>query len=303
MRIVFMGTPEYARRILQELIKAPDIDVVAVYTQPDKPVGRKQVLTPPPVKELALKNEIETLQPKSLKEKSVQEQLRSYRPAFIVVAAYGQILPKAILDIAPCINLHASLLPKYRGASPVQQTLLNGDSVTGVTSMLMDEGLDTGDILLKEEVKIEPTMRRMALLERLSDTAATLTLKTLRNFDEITPTPQDESRASNCKKITKRDGLVEFDDAAEIFNKYRAFEGWPGIFLASGLKLEEMSLIDETKAYPRGKILHIYKNGAIEVGCDKGLLLIGKVQPPGKKRMDAKSYLVGRGVVVGDSLL
>lgn len=148
-KIVYMGTPRYAEAILETLIAADDMEVVLVLTQPDRPVGRKKVMTPPPVKTAAEAGGIPVLQPNRLRDEGIEECIRKTEPDFIVVAAFGQILPKSILDIAPCINLHASLLPQYRGASPVQQSLLNGDSITGVTSMLMEEGLDTGPMLEK----------------------------------------------------------------------------------------------------------------------------------------------------------
>jgi len=192
-KIVYMGTPHYAEAILQTLIDAEDMDVQLVLTQPDRPVGRKKVMTPPPVKVLAQEHGIEVLQPNRLSDEGIEEAIKAVEPDFIVVAAFGQILPRSILDIAPCINLHASLLPQYRGASPVQQSLLNGDKVTGVTSMLMEEGLDTGPMLEKIVFEIPEDMRLFALMEQLTKDACTLTLSTLRKFEHITPEPQDES--------------------------------------------------------------------------------------------------------------
>ena len=154
MRVIFMGTPDYAGRILEKIITTKGMEVVAVYTQPDKPVGRKKVLTPPVVKTIALQNNINVYQPERLRETKTIEELKKIECDYIVVAAYGQILPPEILEHAPCINLHASILPHYRGASPIQQTLLNGDSKTGVTAMLMDEGLDTGDIIKIKEIDV-----------------------------------------------------------------------------------------------------------------------------------------------------
>jgi len=241
-KIVYMGTPHYAREILDTLIQSEDMEISLVLTQPDRPVGRKKILTPPPVKVLAEEHDIEVLQPQRLSEEGIEEAIKAANPDFIVVAAFGQILPKSILDIAPCINLHASLLPRYRGASPVQQSLLNGDDKTGVTSMLMEEGLDTGPVLEKVEFVIPPTMRLRALMEQLTNDACGLTLSTLRNYENITPQAQDESQATLCKKIKKSDGEVEFEDANVIYNKYRAFEGWPGIFTANGTNLTDSLL-------------------------------------------------------------
>ena len=297
-----MGTPHYAREILQTLIDADDMDISLVLTQPDRPVGRKKTLTPPPVKVLAQKHGIEVLQPSRLSEEGIEEAIKSRNPDFIIVAAFGQILPQSILDIAPCINLHASLLPQYRGASPVQQSLLNGDAKTGVTSMLMEAGLDTGPMLEKIEFDIPKDMRLFALMEQLTKDACMLTLSTIRNFESITPEPQDESQASLCKKIKKSDGQIDFEDAEVIYNKYRAFEGWPGIFAANGTKFDGMSLIESDNKHKAGEIL-AFEGESVIVGCKSGSLKIDRLQPASKKAMTAKAYCVGRGKKVGDLLV
>ena len=297
-----MGTPHYAEAILKTLIEAEDMEVSLVLTQPDRPVGRKKVLTPSPVKVLAQRHNIPVLQPNRLSEEGITEKIAQEKPDFIVVAAFGQLLPKSILDIAPCINLHASLLPQYRGASPVQQSLLNGDKVTGVTSMLMEEGLDTGPILEKVTFEIPKDMRLYALMAQLTKDACTLTLSTLSNFDTLTPQPQDESKASVCKKIKKSDGEVDFSDAAVVYNKYRAFEGWPGIFAPNGTKFDNVSLIESATEHTPFEILSI-KGDDVIVGCARGSLKIGTLQPPSKKAMSAKAYCVGRGLKVGDTIV
>ena len=301
-KIVYMGTPHYAKEILKTLIEAEDMKVSLVITQPDRPVGRKKVLTPPPVKVLALDHGIEVLQPNRLSDEGIEDAIKKVKPDFIVVAAFGQILPKSILDIAPCINLHASLLPQYRGASPVQQSLLNGDQKTGVTSMLMEEGLDTGPMLEKIEFVIPSDMRLHALMAQLTSDACTLTLSTIRNYENITPQIQDDAEASLCKKIKKSDGEVDFEDASLIYNKYRAFEGWPGIFTTDGTKIDGIRLVDTTS---KNNILEIlsFDEEAVVVGCRKGALKIGSLQPASKKPMSAKAYCVGRGLKVGDTLL
>lgn len=300
--IVYMGTPHYARGILNTLIQAEDMNVSLVLTQPDRPVGRKKVLTPPPVKVLAEEYNIEVLQPEKLSDEGMEEAIREAKPDFIVVAAFGQILPKSILDIAPCINLHASLLPQYRGASPVQQSLLHGDEITGVTSMLMEEGLDTGPMLEKIEFVIPDEMRLYALMQQLTDDACDLTLSTLRNYENITPKVQDESQATLCKKIKKSDGEVDFEDATVIYNKYRAFEGWPGIFTANGTKFDGLSLVDTTS---KNSILEIlaFEEESVLVGCRTGVLKIETLQPASKKAMSAKAYCVGRGLKVGNTII
>ena len=300
-RIDFMGTPHYAEAILQTLIEAEDMEVGLVVTQPDRPVGRKKILTPPPVKVLAGTHEIEVLQPSSLSEEGIAEAIASVKPDFIVVAAFGQLLPASVLEIAPCINLHASLLPQYRGASPVQQSLLNGDAVTGVTSMLMEEGLDTGDMLLKKEFVIPPDMRLNALMEQLTRDACDVTLETLRRFATITPIPQKDAEATHCKKIKKSDGEVDGSNAGLLYRKYRAFEGWPGIFAPNGTKFDEVTLVQTDGEHTPFEILD-FEDEAVVVGCGEGSVRIGTLQPSGKKAMSAKAYCVGRGLKVGHTL-
>ncbi|RRS31899.1 MAG: methionyl-tRNA formyltransferase [Epsilonproteobacteria bacterium (ex Lamellibrachia satsuma)] len=300
-KIVYMGTPGYARAILDVLIQAEDMEVSLVLTQPDRPVGRKKILTPPPVKVLAKEYGIEILQPNRLSDEGIEEAIKAQNPDFIIVAAFGQILPQSILDIAPCINLHASLLPQYRGASPVQQSLLNGDEKTGVTSMLMEAGLDTGPILEKIEFIIPKNMRLNALMQQLTEDACKLTLSTIRNFNEIKPQKQNESQASVCKKIKRSDGEVNFDDAETIYNKYRAFEGWPGIFDAKGTKFDDVTLVDTQSTNKAYEILGFEEESVI-VGCNKGALKIATLQPASKKAMSAKAYCVGKGLKVGHQI-
>jgi methionyl-tRNA formyltransferase len=230
------------------------------------------------------------------------EAIRDANPDYIIVAAFGQILPKNILDIAPCINLHASLLPQYRGASPVQQSLLNGDEKSGVTSMLMEEGLDTGDILEIVEFVIPEDMRLHALMQQLTDDACELTLSTVRNFKSISPQKQNEAEATLCKKIKKSDGEVGFDDAVSIYNKYRAFEGWPGIFASNGTKFDGVELADKESEYKAYEILRFEEESVI-VGCTKGALKIDTLQPASKKAMSAKAYCVGRGLKIGSKII
>lgn len=297
-----MGTPHYAKEILDTLVHAQDMEVSLVVTQPDRPVGRKKVLTPPPVKISALVHGIEVLQPNRLSEEGIESAIKEIKPDFIVVAAFGQILPKSILDIAPCINLHASLLPQYRGASPVQQSLLSGDKKTGVTSILMEEGLDTGPMLEKVEFDIPSQMRLHALMTQLTHDACLLTLSTLRNFENITTEIQDETQATLCKKIKKSDGEVDFADASSVYNKYRAFEGWPGIFTSDGTKLDGVSLTDKSSCNQALKILS-FEDDCVVVGCLRGSLQIETLQPASKKPMSAKAYCVGRGLRVGDFIV
>jgi len=302
INIVYMGTPDYASTILQRLVQDDEINVLSVYTQPDKPVGRKKVLTAPITKRVALENDIVVHQPLNLRAPETEHEIKSLNPDYIVVAAYGQILPKNILDIAPCINLHASILPQYRGASPIQQSLLNGDKQTGVTAMLMDVGLDTGDILKISTMDIPEKMMLEELFEALTHIAADLTLDVLKNFKTITPIKQVDEESTHCKKISKEDGLIDFKNALDIFNKYRAFTPWPGIYLESGLKFKEISLQSAQGHYKAGEILIVTKNSFI-VGCKKGSLRVDRLQPPSKKEMDVASYQNGKRLKRGDTLV
>ena len=304
MRIVFMGTPDYATEILKGLITCKDIDVPLLVTQPDKPAGRKQVLTPPHTKAYALENSlhVEIYQPKTLKSDEAYEYINSFNPDFIIVAAYGQILPRSILDIAPCINLHASLLPQYRGASPIQSSLLNEDKYAGVTSMLMEEGLDTGDILGFSYFKLDGHIKVDKLFEQLSIMAAKLTIKTLKNFENIEPIKQNSSNTSYAKKIKKSDGLISFskENADEIYVKFRAYDPWPGLFLDSGLKLKD---IECAKGVGKPSIIIAIEDDGIIVTCKDGALKIKKLQPPSKKAMSAVEYIRGRRLEVGNKLV
>ena len=305
MNIVFMGTPEYAAKILRALAGAK-FNIAAVFTQPDKPVGRKQILTPSEVKVYAQQHlpTVPIFQPASLKDDAVAVQIKDLKPDFIVVAAYGKILPQAVLDIAPCINLHASILPKYRGASPIQSALLAGEKQTGVTAMLMDAGLDTGDML---DFAYTPCEDKMAaqLFDELGDLAGELIVRVLRNFANLKPLKQDDAQATHCKKISKSDGLFSFEQSAEqIYNKFRALTPWPGIYLASGLKILDLKIMREfceRKFERAGEILSVDKFG-FGVACGEGAIKILKVQEPGKKPVDASAYLNGKRLNAGDIL-
>ena len=297
-----MGTPDYAGSILEALIDASDIEVVAVYTQPDKPVGRKAVLTPPIVKVIAEKAGITIHQPIRLRDEAVVMELLKIECDLIIVAAYGQILPKAILDYAPCINLHASILPAYRGASPIQQSLLNNDTQSGVTAMWMDEGLDTGAIIKIEILSIAPDEMVESLYSRLTDTAVNLTIDIVRNWDRKSAIPQNDAESTHCKKILKSDGLIDFTDAREIYNRYRAYTPWPGIYLESGLKIKEMRLLEESSQGAAGNIINIDKEG-ISVQCLKGTLYITRVQAPSKQETSVIDYLNGKRSGCGHTLV
>lgn len=301
-KIVYMGTPHYAKEILKALINDNEVEIPLVLSQPDRKAGRKGELKAPEVKLLALEHGLEILQPEKLSDDGIYEAIVEAKPDLIVVAAFGQLLPKSILEIAPCINLHASLLPQYRGASPVQQSLLHSDAFTGVTAMLMEEGLDSGPILGYRYFKIPETMLLPELMDRLSDDAAILTTQVIHHFDTLVPIEQNRAMATYCKKIKKSDGLVDFISASKFYDKYRAFEGWPGIFVEGGMKIKEVSLLNKESDNKAAEILEI-KEESIVVGCEKGALEIGFLQPPSKKAVNAKAYCVGRGLKVGNSLL
>lgn len=302
-RILFMGTPDYATKIFEEILNS-SYEIVGLFTQPDKPVGRKQVITPPHIKQFCLDNNLDfpIFQPEKLRgNEEAEKQIKKLNPDFIIVAAYGQILPKEILDIAPCINLHASLLPKYRGASPIQESLLNDDEYTGVTSMLMEEGLDSGDILGLQYLKITPSMEVTEAFSKLSEIAAKLTITTLDNFENIEPKKQNDSEVSFCKKIKKEYGEVDFTSAKSLFLKYKAYSYWPGVFLNSGLKLKEIKLLETSSTNEKGIILDFDDTG-VSIGCSKGSLKISFLQAPSKKAVRAIDYIRGQRLNNGEIL-
>jgi len=300
MNVIFMGTPDYAVRILRHL-KEAGFNIKAVFTQPDKPVGRKQILTPSEVKIYAQKEllGVPVFTPKTLKDEAVVSELKAFEPKFIVVAAYGKILPGSVLDVATCINLHASILPKYRGASPIQSAILAGEKQTGVTAMLMDAGLDTGDML---DFIYTPCESKMSseLFSELGELGGELIVKVLRNFENLKPQKQDDAESSHCKKISKSDGLFSFDEeAGQIYNKFRALTPWPGLYLASGLKV--LSLVLSEKSGKSGEILSVEKDHVV-VACKGGAVKIYELQEPSKKPTNAKAYINGKRFSVGDEL-
>ncbi|RAZ46739.1 methionyl-tRNA formyltransferase [Campylobacter hyointestinalis] len=294
--IVFMGTPDYASVILEAILKNGGYKVVAVFTQPDRPVGRKAILTPPEVKKIVLQTglDIPIFQPLNLKNSSTD--IKALKPDFIVVAAYGQILPKDILDIAPCINLHASLLPKFRGASPIQEAILRGEKLSGVTAMRMGVGLDDGDMLGFSLIDIS-NLKSSELFCELAKMAASLIIKILDEFDDISPIKQFNALSSKCTKIKKEDGLINLKiNAKDIYAKFRAFYPWPGIFLENQTKILEMRV--SNLSGPIGEILRIDKDGFV-VGVNGGSIEINVLQEAGKKSVLAKDYINGKRLSVG----
>ncbi|MEZ0535789.1 methionyl-tRNA formyltransferase [Caldicellulosiruptoraceae bacterium PP1] len=308
MKVVFMGTPLFAVPTLEKLI-ANQYDIELVVTQPDKPVGRKQVLTPPPIKEVALKNSIEVVQPDKLRNNiDIINKLKLINPDVIVVVAYGKILPKEILDIPKygCINVHASLLPKYRGAAPIHRCIIDNLKQTGITIMKMDEGLDTGDILSQCSVEITMDDDIQTLSDKLSKCGADLLIETLKNIENIKPQKQDSSIATYAPPISKIEGLIDWTNSVkEIFNKYRALKYWPGLytyFNGKILKVHNIEVHNNLNSSSNfGEIVSI-ENDGLYVKASDGLIKIIELQIEGSKKMDAKSFINGYKIKVGDKL-
>lgn len=313
MRVAFMGTPDFAIPSLRALIEGP-YDIVAVITQPDRPKGRHVVLTPPPVKLLALQHNIPVYQPVKVKDKEFLPILKVLNPEVIVVVAYGQILSKDILDIPPrwCINIHASLLPKYRGSAPINWALINGEKVTGVTSMIVTEGLDSGPILLKKEIPIDEDDDARTLHDKLSEAGGRLLLETMNGIKSgtLTPIPQDESEATYFPMLKKSDGLIDWTkDASEIRNRIRGLIPWPGAYTylhGEMLKIFSADLVSgQWPAVSPGTVIHVNDKG-ITITTGKALLLINELQMEGKRRMTAAEFIRGhkieKGMVLGSNV-
>lgn len=311
MKILFMGTPDFAVFSLRALIESGE-NVIGVVTQPDQPKGRGYVLTPPPVKVCALEHGLPVYQPERLKTQAFSDLLESLSPELIVVAAYGKILPQAVLDFPKygCINVHGSLLPEYRGAAPIQRAILDGKRETGITTMQMDAGLDTGDMLLSGRVEISPEDNFETLHDKMGECGArvlTDTLAALKN-GTLTRIPQDGSRSSYAAKIEKSDCLLHFSDTAErLHNRVRALSPVPLAFTrtADGKLLKVTVSAVSNYAVPSGTDVGTVLSidcGRITVACGEGALDLLAVLPEGKGRMTAAAFLNGRGVKVGDRL-
>ncbi len=306
MNIVYMGTPDFAVPALEALASDPAHTVLAAFTQPDKPRGRKMILTPPDVKVCAQRLNIPVYQPASMRSDEAFEQLAALKPDVIVVAAYGQILPKSVLDLPVygCVNIHGSLLPKYRGASPIQQAVLNGDRVTGVTTMLMDVGLDTGDILLTKETAVGENETSAELFDRLSVLGGELITETLDALESgtVTPRKQDEALATHTTKIDKSMSPVDFTATAqEVHNLIRGLYSWPMATMTVGgkrVKIHKARMSD--KSGRAGEILSVKP---LIIACSKGAVEILELQPEGKKKMTAEAFAAGHKLTVGESVL
>lgn len=305
MRIVFMGTPDFAVPSLQALIDAGH-DVCAVYTQPDKPQGRKQILTAPPVKTLALEHDIPVFQPNTLKNEDEQARLRELAPEVIIVVAYGKLLPKAVLDIPPhgCINVHGSLLPRWRGAAPIQWAVIAGDEMAGVTTMKMAEGLDTGDMLLTYETKVGEKETAGELFDRLAQSGAELLTQTLVKLDEITPRPQDDAQSCYAHMLDKQMAVIDWSKSAhEIDCLIRGLNPWPiALTTLSGERLKVFAAEKAAGNGEPGTVLEADPKKGLTVACGEGALKLTEIQLVGGKRMKATDFLRGHVIEVGTKL-
>jgi methionyl-tRNA formyltransferase len=305
MKIVFMGTPEFALPTLKALHHSSH-SILSIIAQPDKPKGRGQRLIVSPIKQYALDFEIPILQPKMVNDPEFIKLLNQNRPDAIIVVAFGQILSEAFLKISKqfCINLHSSLLPKYRGAAPIHRSILNGDTLTGVTSMIMDKGMDTGDILLMKETPILETDNAQTLHDTLSMMGGSLVIETLKRLEENTllPTPQNHDQATYAPKLKKEEGLVKWEQSAtSLWNQVRGLTPWPGTYTMLNKKRLRISNAQVTEGVlgdSPGQIVRLTDAG-IEVGTGQDRLVITELQPEGKKSMSAKSFLAGNKIEQG----
>lgn len=309
MRLVFMGTPDFAVNSLERLI-ADKHEIVGVFTQPDKPQGRKMKLTPPPVKQLALTHHIPVYQPDSFKNESQLELLRELNPEVIIVVAYGKLLPSYVLDLPKygCINVHGSLLPKYRGAAPIQWMVLDGEKIAGVTTMYMDRGLDTGDILLTKKTPIGENETAGELFDRLAAMGADLLAETLEQLPQgIQRKPQDATQATYVSVLSKDMSVVDWSKPAQqVHNQIRGLDPWPVAVTNRGdvrLKLFQSRMTDQTAQVPAGTVTTADPKKGLFVACGDGhVLQITEVQMVGKKRMAAGDYLRGHAMEIGTVL-
>lgn len=309
MKLVFCGTPQFAVPSLQKLIES-GFDVRLVVTQPDRPQGRGLELTASPVKQTALKFGLPVVQPDKIKKnEEFQKQLSEIAPEAIIVVGYGRIIPPWMLQLPPLgnINVHGSLLPKYRGAAPIQWAIASGETVTGITTMRLDEGLDTGDILLQREMPIAADDTAVTIAPRLAAMGADLLVETLRGLQQgkVSPTPQDHSQASLAPILKREDGLVDFNrTAAEIYNRLRGFQPWPGaytLFRGKNLKIIAAKPVTDASAIPGGELR--IAGEKLLVGCSSGTVLeLIQLQPEGKKAITAREFVSGYRPAVAERL-
>lgn len=309
MRIIFMGTPDFSVPTLEALV-ASEHEVVGVVTQPDKPKGRGKEIHMSPVKECALQHNIPVYQPVRARDEAFVDEMRALNPDVMVVIAFGQILPKSLLELPKygCVNIHASLLPKYRGAAPIQWAVINGDEETGITTMMMDVEMDTGDILEKTVVKLDPEETGGSLFDRLSLLGGDLILSTLSKLEkgEITPVPQDHEKATYVKKISKSMGDIDWTmDAVSIERLVRGLNPWPSAFTrwnGKMLKIWEAKVLpDPDVKLPCGSVISASDEG-LKIQTGAGVLCVTSLQLEGKKRMDTAAFLRGYQVAAGSMM-
>lgn len=305
MNVVFMGTPDFAVPSLENIAKVHNVQ--AVFTQPDKPVGRKMVLTPPDVKVCAEKLGIPVYQPVKLKDSDSYEIIKELNPDVIVVVAYGQILPENILNIPKygCINVHGSLLPKYRGAAPIQWSVLNGDKITGVTTMYMEKGLDTGDILETKEYEIGINDTAGEIFDTLAEMGGKLILDTLEKAEkgQLHPIKQDDSKSSYAKMLDKSMCNIDFSKTnLQVHNQVRGLSPWP--VASTKLNGKVLKIFETRLAEGKGKPGEILNTNPLTIACGEGAVVVNTVQLQGKKKMDSKAFLQGhkleKGTVIGE---
>ena len=308
MRVIFMGTPDFSVGTLEALIEA-DHEVCLVVTQPDRPKGRGKEMQFTPVKETAVAHGIPVFQPERVRRPECVEELRKYQADVIVVVAFGQILPKEILELTPygCINVHASLLPKYRGAAPIQWAIIDGEETTGVTTMQMDEGLDTGDMILKREIPIRPDETGESLHDKLAAAGAALLIETLEALEEGTAVfeHQGETPTKYAKMLTKDLGKIQWKKSAcEIERLVRGLNSWPSAYTdwdGKVMKIWQAEVLEEESSANPGTITRVEKD-AFSVQTGKGQLLVKELQIPGKKRMETGAFLRGYDLEAGTVL-
>ena len=304
-RIIFFGTPSFAIATLRHLLQGPD-EVIAVVTQPDREKGRGRKVIPSPVKELSLQHGLTLLQPEKVREEAFQEKIKSLQPELFVVVAYGQILPKSLLQIPEhgAVNVHASLLPKYRGAAPIPWAILKGEKVTGVTTMMMDEGMDTGDILLQTEIPIGEEETSETLHDRLALSGAQLLLETVKEIKagNVHPISQDHSKATHAPPLKKEDGRIDWSkEGKEINRQVRALNPWPGAFTEWNGQLLKIyrGEVREKRSVGKAGVVAWVGLDFIEVETGGGFFLIKEVQLEGKRRMSVREFLAGHPIPVG----
>jgi methionyl-tRNA formyltransferase len=313
LRLIFFGTAELACPSLSALASSPDFAVAAVVTQPDRPQGRSLQLQPSPVKRVALGKGLPVLQPERARDPAFLDALRQLQPGLGVVVAYGQILPKALIEIPPhgLVNVHTSLLPKYRGAAPIQWAIANDDAETGVTIMKIDQGLDTGDILTQQTTPIQVADNAPTLHDRLAQMGAVLLLPTIRDLvaGRLTPRKQPETGACYARKITKEDGRIDWSQPARtIWNRMRAFAPWPGAYtsLATGARPQLLKIwqaeVTEFGGEPAGQVLASGPEGIV-VACGRQGLRILELQLEGGRRLSAREFLAGHALIPGQTRL